>query len=147
MVLIALPESEPPAYPPCETLRQARIRARLSQPKLSVLCFLAQLALESPSHQEAHPTRSASPETLMLAVIFLRQANCVDSTHLSKFERGHQRPWKKARQCLCFVFSQVTKRNVTEEELFPEIEDGFNDPLLSFTGALEAAQQAPFTSF
>jgi len=97
-----------------------RIAADLTQPKLAVLCYLAMLQIDCEGVEVDHPARTASPQTLMRAIIFLRKGSCLDSTHISKFEKGHQRPWRKARVTLCFVFSQVSGRNISEAELFPE---------------------------
>lgn len=122
--------NENSVYPRCLTLKRYRRNANLNQSLLSVLCYIGmiQSELERQRIDPTHPLNTMSPSSLIAAILFLRTGPCLDSIYLSKFECGHQKPWPKAREVLCYVFSIVYRRPITEEELFPELEGLDNDP-------------------
>jgi hypothetical protein len=53
---------------------------------------------------------------------FLGRIDSLDITHLSKFERGEQIPWTRARARLTFLFSLIYGKRLAISDVFPELE-------------------------
>lgn len=102
----------PDSEPKCETLKGFRERYKVGRSKLAAVCFLASLREE------------LGDETVIkLVQLALRDdvGKCVDYNNLARFESGRQRPWKSAISNLCFVFSILTKKEIVQDDLFPEL--------------------------
>lgn len=107
-------------HPPCSTLRQYRLELGLTQPRLAMLCLLAEISANHRHQGDFNRLAPSSIEELVYAIASL-EVRTPDVTHLSKFERGHQRPWPKAVRTLCCVFSQIYEQPISALELFPEL--------------------------
>ena len=127
---LALKNLEPPK---CEKLRELRTDLGLTLTAVCSLYSLVQaLALMGELTVDArHRARVTFPGIeLQLDQIraanlqeFLGQIDSLDITHLSKFERGQQIPWTRARARLTLLFSLIYGKRLEISDVFPELEN------------------------
>lgn len=101
-----------PVYSPCTTLRQYRLQLKLTQPMLAVLANTYAGMVE---------TGYSYPEIARHLRRLKDSDACIDRTYLSHFETGAREPWERVSVVLAEVFSILLDRNVSRDELFPEV--------------------------
>lgn len=98
----------------CLTLRQYRKDLGLSQPSLAMLCNLNAQLVES---------RYSTGEVIAhLRQLYNGCKSRIDSTHISKFERGHDLPWTHAIELLTKTIGILRGETISPDQLFPEID-------------------------
>lgn len=120
--------------PACETLRKMRTELGLTLAGVCTLYSLVQALavlgeLNVGEDGNALVSIGESDKPVQLKALkklhvqdFLGKIDSLDITHLSKFERGGQLPWTRARARLTLLFSLIYGRRLEVSDVFPELE-------------------------
>jgi len=127
---LALKGNDPPK---CQRLREMRTELGLTLASVcnlyGLIQSLAVLGTLKIDGETGHaliefPSKEITLESLRAINLqdFLGQMDSLDITHLSKFERGDQVPWIRARARLTLLFSLIYGKPLQVKDVFPELE-------------------------